>query len=82
MNKKSAKNSTQDNTSDVAREYSMSLRLTRTEADRVKKITERTKQTISDFIRVAINTHLDQEELRIMEVDVKRKELTDRLKAK
>jgi hypothetical protein len=64
------------------KDYSISLRLTLTEADRIKKICDRTKQSISDFLRQGINTHLDLEEIRIMEIDVKKKELEARLATK
>ena len=63
------------------KDYSISLRLTLTEADRIKKVCDRTKQSISDFLRQGINAHLDLEEIRIMEIDVKKKVLKAKLKS-
>lgn len=61
------------------KDYAMSLRLNSDEADRVKKITEFTGQSMSDFIRVSVRARIEAEELRIMAHEAERLELQQRL---
>jgi hypothetical protein len=59
--------------------YAMSLRLNAEEADRIKKITDFTGQSMSDFIRVGVRAKMEVEELRIMTHEAERLELQQRI---
>ena len=62
-----------------SKQHTMSLRLTKSEHDRIVDVTSFYEQSISDFIRTCVRVQLEVEELKIMKIKAEKYELEQRI---